>query len=285
MKIIDNNNNSNYSLVDFEDGFKYERIDGHLIKRPDASAHGQLSSVINKEDLSAMYNGEAGEARFQILDPISEDWAYKNDDLTLKLKLTSFKHIGVFPEQIINWDLVKDLIQNSDKDVKVLNLFAYTGAASINAAKAGASEVVHVEALKQLNSWAQENSELSETDDLNIRYFTDDVITFLKREIKRGNKYQIVIMDPPSFGRGPKKQVWKFNENIDELLDLVGQLLEDPLAIIISTYTNHFTKHHLKSLLHRHYADTNVKTYDVKIKSETNKLLAAGITGLVTFDK
>ena len=270
--VIVENTNSNYELLDFEKGFKYESINGRIIKRPDSNATGHLKDQRILDTLSATYDEEAGEGKFEILEAFPENWTANFDDLTLKVKLTSYKHIGIFPEQSYHWNIIKDKIQKSTQDVKVLNLFAYTGAASLNAAKAGAAEVVHVEALKQLNNWAKENSELSNTDDLNIRYMNDDVLTFLKREIKRNNKYQIIIMDPPSFGRGPKNQIWKFQDNIDELLALTNQLLEDPICVIISTYTNNFNKNDLKQALHKHF-DANIKTYDMFLKSKTNKLL------------
>lgn len=280
--IIVENKNTNYELLDFEDGFKYERIEGVIIKRPDSNATGQLEDKDLLDNLSAAYEGEAGTGDFTYYKDIPENWTAHFDDLSLKVKLTSYKHIGVFPEQSYHWNIIKDKIKGSNRDIKVLNLFDYTGAASINAAQAGASEVVHVEALKQLNTWAKENSVLSHTDDLSIRYMSDDVITFLKREIKRNNKYQIIIMDPPSFGRGPKNQIWKFQDNIDELLSLSAQVLEDPLCVMISTYTNNFNKHQLASVLNKHF-DASIKTYDMFLKSKSDKLLPCGTGGICEF--
>lgn len=282
MKII-NNSNSTYKLLDVEDGYKYEQIGNKIIKRPDSNAKGPLTNLDLPEKLYAEYVGEVGKGKFIINGDLDNDWIMESDDLKLKVKLTSYKHIGVFPEQSIHWNLVKEKIQATNKPVKVLNLFAYTGAASINAALAGASEVVHVEALKQLNNWAKENSELNNTTDANIRYMQDDVISFLKREIKRGNKYQIIIMDPPSFGRGPKNQIWKFENNIDELLDLCSQLLEDPITVIISTYTNGYNKQKLESTLKRHFKKGTVETYNMFLQSETKKRLFCGTGGVIDF--
>lgn len=281
--IIVNTDNSNYELLDFEDGFKYEEIDGVIIKRPDSNASGSLSNPALKDDLYAQYNEEAGEGQFDLIKEIQDPWLASIDNLNFKLKLGSYKHIGIFPEQSYHWNIIKDKIQKSENEVKVLNLFAYTGAASINAAKAGAKEVVHVEALKQLNNWAKENSELNDTEECNIRYMNDDVITFLKREVKRGNKYQIIIMDPPSFGRGPKGQIWKFQDNIDELLNLTKQLLENPLCVIISTYTNNFDKNQLKEVLSKYFKESKVSTYDMYLKSRTDKLLSCGSGGICEF--
>lgn len=283
MKVIKNNEYSNYKLIDIEDGFKYESIENILIKRPDTNATGKLIDKQLEDALFASYNEEAGTGSFEVIKPISDDWSYNYKDINLKLKLGSFKHIGVFPEQSFHWDYIKEKIENAKQDVKVLNLFAYTGSASINAAKAGAKEVVHVDALKQINGWAKENSELSKSEHLNIRYLHDDVLSFLKREIKRGNKYQIIIMDPPSFGRGPKNQIWKFNKNIDELLSLCDQLLEDPICVLISTYTNNFKKNELKQLLSKHFNAKSIKTYDLALESETKKLLPCGSAGVCEF--
>lgn len=281
MKIVKNTKESNYKLIDFEEGFKYESINDILIKWPDSNAFGKLKDENIKNDLFAQYNEEAGKGHFDIIKEIPEDWIYEYKDIKLKLKLGTFKHIGVFPEQSYHWDYISKQVANKE-NINVLNLFAYTGSASINAAQNGASEVVHVDALKQLNNWAKENSELSNTSDKNIRYMNDDVITFLKREIKRGNKYQVIIMDPPSFGRGPKNQIWKFDKNIDELLSLCSELLEDPLCVIISTYTNNFKKNELKHLLAK-YFQGNIDTYDLFLESESERLLPCGSAGVVKF--
>lgn len=281
MKIVKNTESSNYKLIDFEDGFKYESIDNILIKRPDSNAFGKLKDESLKNKVYAQYNEEAGKGKFDIIKVIPEDWTYNYKDIKLSLKLGSYKHIGVFPEQSYHWDYLSEKLKGKE-NIKVLNLFAYTGSASINAALNNASEVVHVDALKQLNNWAKDNSELSNTSDKNIRYMNDDVITFLKREIKRGNKYQVIIMDPPSFGRGPKNQIWKFDKNIDELLSLCNDLLEDPLCVIVSTYTNKFKKNELKHLLAK-YFHGNIDTYDLFLESESERLLPCGTAGVVEF--
>lgn len=282
MKIIKTENND-YELIDVKDGYKYENIAGKIVKRPDSNATGILDLSELEYMLDAEYVGEVGHGQFVLNNDFNEDLAVNLSNMNLKIKLSSYKHIGIFPEQQIHWDLVSKYIRNSEPPIKVLNLFAYTGAASINAALAGASEVVHVEALKQLNNWAQENSKLSHADQLNIRYFQDDVITFLKREIKRGNKYQIIIMDPPSFGRGPKQQIWKFQDNIDELLELSSQLLEDPLCLIISTYTNAINKDSLHAILNNHFPLQDIDAYAMGLESKTNKRLYCGLGGVVTF--
>lgn len=282
MKII-KTINQDYELIDLKDGYKYERIGGVLIKRPDSNAKGTLNNPNIEQQLDAEYVGEVGKGNFITHRDLQDNWMVNMNDMHLRIKPSSYKHIGLFPEQKVHWDYVKDKIEASDKPVKVLNLFAYTGAATINAALAGASEVVHVEALKQLNNWAQENSKLSNADHLNIRYFQDDVISFLKREIKRGNKYQIIIMDPPSFGRGPKQQIWKFQDNIDELLSLSAQLLDDPLCLIISTYTPTVNKDALSHTLHKHFHTADIETYAMVLEAVNNKRLYCGVGGTINF--
>ncbi len=279
---MDNTNESvtNYQLLALEDGFKYEQIDNYIIKREDINAKG-----IKKINLSIDAFYDANKKEFIINDKLKanlDNFIYHYKDIKLKIKLSSHHHIGVFPEQKRHWDKVSELIKNSNQEIKVLNLFSYTGAASINAALAGASEIVSVDALKQINDLAKENSKLSNSDHLNMRYITDDVIKFLIREIKRGNKYQIVIMDPPAFGRGPKNEIWKFDKDIETLLSLVNEVLKDPLAIIISVYTKDYSKDKLYSLLSKYYKAT-IKTYNMSLLSNTNQKLACGVGGICEF--
>ena len=280
MKLI-NKNWKDYEIIDFGDGIKYERWNDVILSRPDPLALGKLRNDNKlKQSLDLFYDDLTGKGKWVYKKDIPESWNVNYKDMTFKVSPTSHKHLGLFPEQAINWDFVRNKIENSGRDIKVLNLFAYTGAATINAALAGASEVVHVDALRQVNDWAQENSILNNTQDKKIRYFCDDVITFLKREIKRGNKYQVIIMDPPSFGRGPKNQVWKFDENIDELLKLSSQLLEDPLCLMISVYKTDFNQDDLKFLLGKYFLKENITAYDLFLPSKSRKLLPAGITGI-----
>lgn len=272
-------NGSNYKLISLNNGYKYEQIDKFIIKRSDVSA--TTNHKVNLE-VDAYY--DENQQQFILNDKINnaiDNLYYTYKDLKLQIKLNNQNHIGVFPEQRVHWDYVSNLIKNK-KAVKVLNLFAYTGAATINAALSGASEVVHVDALKQINQLAKLNSKLSKSDNLNIRYISDDVIKFLKREIRRNNKYQVVIMDPPTFGRGPKNELWKFYQDIETLLTLVKQVLENPLAIIISVYTKDFTKVDPEKLLTKHF-EANIKTYNLYLESEDQQLLAKGLGGICEF--
>jgi 23S rRNA (cytosine1962-C5)-methyltransferase len=164
-------------------------------------------------------------------------WSIKYKDLTFNIKTMGFKHTGLFPEQAVNWDYTRELIRKAGRPVKVLNLFAYTGGATVAAARAGAS-VVHVDASKGMVAQAKENASLSGLSDAPIRYIVDDCKKFIEREIRRGNKYDGIIMDPPSYGRGPTGEVWKIEESIDDFVALTANVLsDDPLFFLLNSYT------------------------------------------------
>ena len=191
-----------------------------------------------------------------------------------------FKHTGLFPEQAYNWNLIQNKIKNSNKEVKVLNLFAYTGAASMAAASAGAS-VVHVDSSRGMVDWAKENMHSSNLDDRNIRFLVDDVVKFVKREIRRNNKYDIILMDPPSFGRGANKEIWNIEEKLFELVNLCTQILsDDPILFLINSYTTGLSKTVLENVLLK----TVEKKYqgyissdELGLKAINNMILPCGI--------
>ena len=167
---------------------------------------------------------------------LPKEWPVEFGGLTFLIKPTSFKHTGLFPEQLSNWQWGSELIKNAGREISVLNIFGYTGGATLASAQAGAS-VTHVDASKTSVAWARENAKLSGLQEKPIRWITDDAITFLKREIKRGVKYDAVVMDPPAFGHGPDGEVWKFEENFLELLKLVQEVLSDkPLFVLVNGY-------------------------------------------------
>ena len=168
---------------------------------------------------------------------LPQEWSIHYHSLTFHLKPFSFKHTGLFPEQAVNWDWFSDLIQKAGRPVKVLNLFAYTGGATISAAKAGAS-VTHVDASKGMVAWAKENAAASGLADAPIRYLVDDCVKFVERELRRGNTYDGIIMDPPSYGRGPKGEIWKIEDSIYPFIELTEKLLSDkPLFFLVNSYT------------------------------------------------
>ena len=178
-----------------------------------------------------------------------KSWKIRYKDLTFLVKPMGFKHTGLFPEQAVNWDWMINKIQKANRPIKVLNLFAYTGGASVACSYAGAS-VCHVDSSKGMVAWAKENMEASHLQDNPIRYIVDDVIKFVNREIRRGNKYDAIIMDPPSYGRGTNGEVWRFEDNLSELIDLCAKVLSDkPLFFLINSYTTGISSQVLANML------------------------------------
>lgn len=228
-----------YEVIDCSDGEKLERWDKYILLRPDPQV---LWSTPKKNPNWNKLNGHyhrsnkgGGEWEFFNL---PKQWTINYRDLTFNLKPFSFKHTGLFPEQAANWDWFSKIIKESGrKDVKVLNLFAYTGGATCAAAKAGAA-VTHVDASKGMVTWAKENAVSSGLADAPIRWIVDDCVKFVEREIRRGNKYDAIIMDPPSYGRGPKGEIWKIEEKIHPFIQLCSKLLSDkPLFFLVNSYT------------------------------------------------
>ncbi len=229
-----------YELIDCSDGERLERWGDIILIRPDPQA---IWNTPRRNPLwksaHARYNrSNSGGGAWQYYKTIPEVWQIGYRDINFNLKPMGFKHTGVFPEQACNWDLVADLIVKSGRaDIKVLNLFAYTGAATVSALKAGAS-VVHVDASKGMVQWAKENAVSSGVADRSVRWIVDDCMKFVAREIRRGNKYDIIIMDPPSYGRGPGGEVWKLENEVYGFVEQCAELLSDnPIAVLINSYT------------------------------------------------
>ncbi len=227
-----------YELIDTSEGERLERWGKYLLIRPDPQIiwkNEKKSLLWEKAD--AMYKRSSGGGGGWKNNRLPEQWKIRYGDLNFVVRPTGFKHTGLFPEQAANWDWFSALIRSAGRPVKVLNLFAYTGGATVAAAKAGAS-VCHVDAAKGMVAQAKENAALSGLADAPIRYIVDDCKKFVEREIKRGNRYDGVIMDPPSYGRGPSGEVWKIEDNIDELVGLVVKVLSDePLFFLVNSYT------------------------------------------------
>ncbi len=227
-----------YEVIDTSNGEKLERWGKYILLRPDPQV---LWDTPKKNPawkrLNAHYHrSKKGGGEWEFFD-LPEQWSIHYKDLTFHLKPFSFKHTGLFPEQAANWDWFSDLIQKAHRPIKVLNLFAYTGGATCAAAKAGAS-VTHVDASKGMVTWAKENAQASGLADAPIRWIVDDCVKFVEREIRRGNHYDAIIMDPPSYGRGPKGEIWKIEEKIHPFIALCEQLLsDDPLFFLVNSYT------------------------------------------------
>ncbi len=227
-----------YELLDASDGERLERWGKYILVRPDPQIiwkNTKQHPLWKKAD--GIYRRSSGGGGGWVKSKMPEQWTVGYGDLNFRIKPMGFKHTGLFPEQAANWDWFSGLIKTADRPIKVLNLFAYTGGATMAAAKAGA-QVVHVDASKGMVAMAKENAQLCGLADAPIRYIVDDCKKFVEREIRRGNKYDGIIMDPPSYGRGPNGEVWKLEDNIDELITLVSQVLSDePLFFLVNSYT------------------------------------------------
>lgn len=227
-----------YEIVDTSNGEKLERWGDYFLLRPDPQVTWNTPKSDNRwNKLNAHYHRTPkGGGNWEFFN-LPEQWTINYKDLTFNLKPFTFKHTGLFPEQATNWDWFSTIIKNTSRPVKVLNLFAYTGGATLAAAKAGA-HVTHVDAAKGTVTWAKENSCSSGLEDAPIRWIVDDCIKFVEREIRRGNTYDGIIMDPPSYGHGPKGQLWRFEDSILPFIQLCSKLLtKDSLFFLINSYT------------------------------------------------
>lgn len=227
-----------YELLDAGMGEKLERYGAIVLRRPDPEALWQKTlsmSEWNKADAMFARNGASG--KWMMRKDMPKSWNISFGNLNFSIRPTSFKHTGLFPEQLSNWQWMEEIIKKEKRTVSVLNLFAYTGGATLACARAGA-EVCHLDASKSAVSWARENAELSGLSDAPVRWIVDDVLMFLKREKKRGKKYDAIVMDPPAFGHGPKDELWKIEEHFLELITLCREVLsDDPLFVLINGYT------------------------------------------------
>ena len=227
-----------YEVIDTSCGEKLERWGKYILLRPDPQVIWNTKKEKKEwKQLNGHYHrSQKGGGEWEFFD-LPGEWSIHYNDLTFNLKPFSFKHTGLFPEQATNWDWFSDLIGKAGRPIKVLNLFAYTGGATLAAAKAGAS-VTHVDASKGMVTWAKENAISSGLADAPIRWLVDDCVKFVEREIRRGNKYDAIIMDPPSYGRGPKGETWKIEESIYPFIELTTNILsESPLFFLINSYT------------------------------------------------
>lgn len=260
-----------YELIDASDGERLERWGKYILVRPDPQIIWKdvaKSSLWNKADGIYRRSSNGGGGWIKQKTPESWDISYDHLGLKFRLKPMGFKHTGLFPEQAANWDWFSELIKKSGRPIKVLNLFAYTGGATVAAAKAGA-QVVHVDASKGMVAMAKENAALSGLESAPIRYIVDDCKKFVEREIRRGNRYDGIIMDPPSYGRGPSGEVWKLEDSIDEFVGLVSKVLSDePLFFLINSYTTGLSPLTMSYIL------------DLKVKKRYGGRIESGELGL-----
>ncbi len=228
-----------YELIDAEGGERLERWKDIILIRPDPQViwQGERKNPLWNNAHAIYHRSNSGGGYWEPLKKVPDVWSVDFNELTFRLKPMGFKHTGLFPEQSVNWQFMQNKIKNANREVSVLNLFAYTGGATIACLSAGA-KVTHVDASKGMVSWAKENAVVSGLGDKPVRWLVDDCLKFVKREIRRGNKYDGIVMDPPSYGRGPNGEVWKLEQQINELLSEVGKIMSDrPLFFLLNSYT------------------------------------------------
>lgn len=253
-----------YEILDMANGEKLERWGNIYLIRPDPQIIWKDKSYPNKWNMAnARYNrSNTGGGAWEYKKRLPESWQIKYKNLTFNIKPMGFKHTGLFPEQAVNWDWMIKKIKDSKREINVLNLFAYTGGATVACLSAGA-KVCHVDSSKGMTTWAKENVESSGLRDRPVRFIIDDVIKFVQREIRRERKYDAIIMDPPSYGRGKNGEVWQFENNISDLVELCTKVLsDDPLFFLINSYTTGISSKVLENLLY-----LNMKKYKGIISS------------------
>lgn len=233
------NNWQQYEIIDTGDGEKLERWGNIVLRRPDPLAIWPIREPSRWEQAVARYiRSSTGGGHWEYVRKLPERWTIRYEDLSFHVRPTGFKHTGLFPEQAVNWQWIMDKILAAGRPIKVLNLFAYTGGATLAAAYAGAEEVVHVDAAKGMVQWAKENLELSKLANRKVRFITDDVLKFVQREQRRGRQYDVIIMDPPSYGRGPKGETWKLENDLFPFIEQCMEILSaNPLFVLINSYT------------------------------------------------
>jgi len=228
-----------YKLLDATDGYRLESWGGVILVRPDPQIVWKFEkkSPMWEKAHAVYHRSSKGGGEWEYRKKFPAEWNIKYDNMTFKVTPTGFKHTGIFPEQATNWDEYAKMIAKEGRELNILNLFGYTGGATLACAAAGA-KVCHVDASKGVVAWGKENAQLSGLSDKPIRWIVDDCIKFVQRVIRRGNKYDGIIMDPPSYGRGPNGEVWKLEDNIFQLLELCSQILsDDPLFVAVNSYT------------------------------------------------
>ncbi len=277
-----------YKCLASGDGEKIEKWGSVILRRPDPQIiwNKSDSDIWNKWD-GFYHRSNKGGGSWEFKRQLKEYWTVRYGDLVFKVSPTNFKHTGIFPEQAVNWEYVMNKIKSSNKsDFRVLNLFAYTGCATMAASLAGASEVVHVDASKGMVDWAKENMRLCGLENNKIRFIVDDVIKFLEREKRRGRTYHGIIMDPPSYGRGPNGEVWKLESNLKELLIKASDVLDDEYSfLLINSYTTGISPTSLHNILSLTFNNSNIETGEIGLPIEENNLvLPCGIYGRVSKD-
>lgn len=281
------NNWKDYECIDTGHGEKLERWKDVILRRPDPQAIWPIDQEDEcwKKPHAHYHRSSKGGGNWEFKKPVKDEWRVNYKNLTFKVSPTGFKHTGLFPEQAANWDFMTDLISNADREIRVLNLFAYTGGATMACAAAGASEVVHVDASKGMVQWAKENMALSHLEDKKIRFIVDDVLKFVEREKRRGRTYHGIIMDPPSYGRGPNGEVWKIEEQLYPLIQACMPILDEkPLFFLVNSYTTGFSATVLHNMLNstvlKKYPNGHIESGENGLPiTRSNTVLPCGIYG------
>ena len=275
-----------YELLDCSDGEKLERWGKVILIRPDPQViwKTEKKHPLWKKADAVYHRSNSGGGNWEVRNKIPDFWKIGYRDLSFNVKTMGFKHTGIFPEQAVNWDYIGDEIKNSGRHIKVLNLFAYTGGATVACLKAGA-DVVHVDASKGMVSWAKENASLSSVADRNVRWIVDDCVKFVQREIRRNNKYDVIIMDPPSYGRGPGGEVWKLENEVFNFVKLCSEVLSDnPLAVLINSYTTGLSPAVMQYILGSTVAEKykgNVSSSEIGLPvTQSGMILPCGATAI-----
>lgn len=277
---------TDYELIDTSAGERLERWKDIILIRPDPSVIWDTEKKNPLwHDAHARYcRSNSGGGHWQVYKKIPDVWKMRYENLVFNVKPMGFKHTGIFPEQAVNWDFASDIIKKSDRQLNVLNLFGYTGCATLACLNAGA-KVCHVDASKGMVAWAKENSVESKLSDKPVRWLVDDCIKFVSREQRRGNKYDAIIMDPPSYGRGPGGEVWKLEENLFSLLELCKTVLSDnPAFFILNSYTTGLSpsvmEYMLGTILLKDFGG-KVSSSEIGLKvTQTNMILPCGSTAI-----
>lgn len=288
MRIADNW--QDYCLIDTSKGERLERWGNVTLIRPDPQIIWECNTPAKEwSSPHARYiRSSSGGGHWEYSKTLPESWNIKYKNLTFMVKPTGFKHTGLFPEQAVNWDYCTELIKNANRPVKVLNLFAYTGGATLACAAAGAA-VCHLDAVKGMVDWGKTNAKLSGLADKPIRWITDDAMKFLGREIKRGSKYDGIILDPPSYGRGTNGEMWKLEDCIHELMLRCTQVLsENPLFILLNSYTTGLSPSVMSYLLkmtvgNSYKIEVNAEEIGLPVKN-TGLAIPCGNTAIVRFN-
>lgn len=274
-----------YKIIDMASGQKLEKWGNIILSRPDPQIIWNNKSFPEKwKKVDATYNrSKTGGGAWKYNKKLPDNWQINYKNLTFNIKPMGFKHTGLFPEQAVNWDWMINKIKSAKKEIKVLNLFAYTGGATVACLSAGSS-VCHVDSSKGMVAWAKENVASSGLSDRKVRYIVDDVNKFVNREIRRGNTYDAIIMDPPSYGRGAKGEIWQFENNIYDLVELCAKVLSDkPLFFLINSYTTGISSTVLANILNLTVGKNQkgkVDAGEIGLPMESSKLiLPCGIYG------